>query len=472
MITSVILAFAALTLYFGTWNYYSTLEQAENASLMRLSGIANTLSLQIDGDAHERLMRKYTEKDALSWSEQDTDYFQIHTVLRRNWDANMLKTPVYTIVIDSSNHTCVFGVTSANSPYFRHPYHSAPAKLFEKHSTSGSIGRYRDEFGVWLSAFSAVKNSQGKIVAIVQADQRFDQFMNQTKYQALTNAGISLVAVVALLILLLRILQPILRRERYDKENLEVANHEIQNISEQLQASISKITALDNWRKEMIANLSHDLRTPVASIQGYLETALQRFDTVPEQRKYLETALTEARRLSRLIGDLFQLSKLESGRIELSLEPFNIGELAQDILHKYQLPAAEKNLQLLTKIPETLPLVCADIQWIDRVLQNLLDNAVRYAPPGGFVMFTAFESMEKIHFKVCNNGIPIPKDQLSSIFDRFFSAENRNPEGSGLGLAIVKKIIAYHGEAVWAEVNEDITTLRFTLAKHNRPASL
>ncbi len=144
----------------------------------------------------------------------------------------------------------------------------------EKHAEGAMIPRYQDEFGSWLSAFAAVRNSKGQMVALVQADQKFDDFMAQARAEVLQNLLVGVLTGTFFLVLLIRILQPILRKERLNKEALSAANRENKRIAAQLQQSLEQVTALDNFRREMIVNLSHDLRTPMASILGYLETVI------------------------------------------------------------------------------------------------------------------------------------------------------------------------------------------------------
>ncbi len=464
VMSTVLTAFWVLIAYFLITTYFRSLAEAEKASLMRLNGIVYTLAMQIDGNAHQRLMAKYPANDAIATAQQDSDYLAIHQVLRTSFQANMLGTPLYTIVLDSA-HTCHFGVTSAEKPYFRHPYHSAPALLMEKHTEGAMIPRYTDEFGTWLSAFAAVRNSRGEMVALVQADQKFDEFLIQARAEVLRNFIFGLLAGAIFLVLLVRVLQPILHKERLIKEALFTANQEKEQINAQLQLSLEKVIELDNFRREMIANLSHDLRTPMASILGFLETTIQKKETltVNERDKFLQIAMSEATRLNRLVSDLFDLSKLESGQIQIEPEPFNIAELAQDTLQKYQFQAEAKHLRLLTDFSEQLPLAYADLRWIDRVLQNLMDNALRYASEGGFVMFTIFQQDNSLQFKVCNSGDPIPEAHLDRVFDRYFKSSNRKKDSTGLGLTVVKKVMELHGQRVWAESTDSVTTFRFTL---------
>ncbi len=463
MIT-VLLAFLIFMTYFLTFGYLHSLAEAEKASLMRLNGIVYTLAMQIDGDAHERLMARHQAMDALQNNTDDPDYHALHLVLRQNAMANMLNTPIYTIIPNGDKGFC-FGVSSAEKPYFRHPYHSAPALLLEKYAEGGMIPRYKDEFGTWLSAFAAVRNKQGRMVALVQADQKFDEFLMQARAELWRNLAIGLTVGIIFLFILVQVLRPILKKEEKTQEALAHAYQNNQRMNERLQQNLEQLSNLDSFRREMVANLSHDLRTPLSAVLGYLETILEKKDELSpeEQKRFLHIALAEAKRLNRLIADLFDLSNLESGQIKINPEPFNIAELAQDTLHKYQLQAETKQIKFLTNFAENLPLVCADLRWTDRVLQNLMDNALRYAPEGGFVMFTIFEEANSMHFKVCNSGDPIPQAHLDQVFERYFKSTNRKKDSTGLGLTIVKKIVELHGQRVWAESNENLTTFRFTL---------
>jgi len=451
ILTTVIVGFLVLNTYFLIWSYYHAIQQAQQASLMRLLGITNALALQIDGEEHTALLQRFKEKDAITINTQDSVYEKIHHILAKNHEANMLETPVYTIFFDSAAHYYAFGVTSAEVPYFRHPYTSYPQTMMEKSQEGAMIPMYEDEFGVWLSAFSVIKNKSGRVVALVQADEPFDVFMRTTRWDVLKNLLVSLLVFGVFFAILLRILQPILRREQRDKEALAKAHEQI--------------LQLDNFRKEMIANVSHDLRTPISSIMGFAETLLQKKGQLREddREKYLQIIAKEAKRMNVMIGELFDLSKLEAGQIILQKELFNLSEMAQDTLYAYGEQAKNKRIRLVTAFQDPLPLVEADIFWIDRVLQNLMSNAFKYVNEAGLIKFTIFTENDLLHLKVCNSGSPVEKQELDRIFDRYFKASNRHSDSTGLGLAISKKIIELHGGKIWAESNDDITTFRFCL---------
>ncbi len=447
----VTVGFLILTTYFLVWSYWHSVRQAEQASLMRLRGITNALALQIDGDEHEALLRTYPSKDAIVTKYQDTLYQRIHTILSKNYTANMLKTPIYTVVFDSTVSRYEFGVTSAEKPYFRHPYNSYPQTMMDMYHEGATIPMYEDEFGTWLSAFSVIKNKSGRVVALVQADEPFDVFLKTTRKEVSQNLLFSLVVLGLLFSGIIWLLQPILLKEQRSKIALAAANEQI--------------VQLDNFRKEMIANVSHDLRTPMASILGFSETLQQKKDTLSDadQSKYLKIIHVEAQRMNHMIGELFDLTKLEAGQIILNKEPLNLTEMAQDTLYAYSERAKDKQIRLLTEFEQMVQMVDADAFWMNRVLQNLMSNAFKYVNSGGLVKFSIYMEPGLLHLKVCNSGHPIEVAHLPFIFDRYFKSSNHHSDSTGLGLAISKKIIELHGGRIWAEVNDNITTFRFSL---------
>ncbi len=447
---TVIAGYLVLTAYFLVWSYRHSLYQAEQASLMRLRGITNAIALQIDGDLHDALMRRHTTKDAITTSGQDSAYAQIHDLLRRNYEANMLKSPTYTLVKDTLEGHYVFGVTSAAQPYFRHAYKEFPESIVEMYQQGGTIPMYSDEFGTWLTAFSVVRNRQGKTVALVLADEPFEQFLATAQRDTLENLLIAMAVMVAIFLTLLRILNPMLVRQKRDQQRLAEAHEQV--------------LKLENFRKEMIANVSHDLRTPIASIQGFAETLSKKKGELSEadRDRYLGIIEIEAKRINKMITELFDLSKLESGQINLNKEPLNLTELAQDTLYAFAEQAKQRSVRLLTEFEQPASLVHADVYWINRVVQNLMSNAIKYVNDEGLIKFTIFKETDVLHFKVCNSGIPIPQDQLPLVFDRYFKAHEHH-DGTGLGLAISKQIVALHDGRIWAESDDEITTFRFVL---------
>lgn len=450
--------------------YNFTVTKHEQSTLLRLAGIANSLALQIDGDIHEKIFKTYAAKDAIIESDQDSLYLSIHQLLRKNYTANMLKSPIYTIRMNDSGQFYEFGVTSDTSPYYRHPYDSFHPTLNSQYETGGMIPEYNDEFGMWLTAFAPVKNENGKTVAVVMVDEKLDIFLTSVRDELIKMFLLSLGIFVLLMLWLLWQLRKILTREQRDKNMIEEAHQKIIKINEALSAANQKLYNLDSFRKEMISNISHDLRTPLASIIGFLDLVRKKNKDLSEEDKntYIETAYTESNRLNRMVSDLFELSKLESGQITIQKEPFNLYELVSDIVQKYQLKIKARHVDLHYDITENLGLAYGDIKYIDRVFQNLLDNAVRYVYEGGYLKISILDGGQVFKIKICNSGDIIPPKDLEFIFDRYYTKEKTDNTRTGLGLAIAKSICTLHGCTIKAESNEFVNSFWFTVPKDVR----
>ncbi|MGD8294385.1 MAG: ATP-binding protein [Desulfobacterales bacterium] len=220
-----------------------------------------------------------------------------------------------------------------------------------------------------------------------------------------------------------------------------------------IEDQMEQLQKADATRRELIANVSHDLRTPLATLQGYIETLLLKEDSLgPEDRRsYLTTAIKHCERLSKLVSELLELAKLDSYDIKVEREAFNIIELAHDVTQKFQLKAAEKQITISTKIEQGIPAVNADIGLIERVLENLIENAIQNTPHGGAISLELSPTAEDIAVRITDTGCGIPTEELSQIFNRFYQLDKsrRSDRGhSGLGLAITKKILELHDRSI------------------------
>jgi len=209
----------------------------------------------------------------------------------------------------------------------------------------------------------------------------------------------------------------------------------------------------DRLRRELVSNVSHDLRTPLASIHGYVDTLLLKNNTLSEEERlsYLEITRKHTKRLGRLIGDLFELSKLDSTSIKPALESFSLAELLQDVTQEFELEAEKKGIHIEVNAQPEASMVHADIGLIQRVLENLLRNAVRYTPAGGTISITLDRKPGCVAVAVADTGCGIAEADIDRIFDRFYRSEQGEEERSnsaGLGLAIVKRILDLHGSRI------------------------
>lgn len=235
----------------------------------------------------------------------------------------------------------------------------------------------------------------------------------------------------------------------------------------QIEEQVRMLKQADAHRREMVSNISHDLRTPLAALQGYLETLIMKEGrlTPEEQRSYLAIASRHGDRLNKLVADLFELALLDSQEAKARPEPFSCGELVQDVAQKFQLAAANRQLKLETQFAPDLPFVCADIGMIERVLENLIENAARYTPAGGSITIALTRSAGAIQVQVRDTGRGIHEEDLPHIFERYYRAAGQ-PETTGsvgLGLAIAKRILELHHSAIEAQSDTTGTTFSFSL---------
>lgn len=234
---------------------------------------------------------------------------------------------------------------------------------------------------------------------------------------------------------------PIKSRNEFDRIGLvfnEMAGTIEQNIKE--------LQGIDELRKELISNISHDLRTPVASIQGYAETLLLKTDKldVADQQRYAEIIYKNSGKLKVLVEELFELSKLETNQVKLKKETFSIGELVSDVANKYRIISQKRGISINTFISNDVPPVEADISLIDRALQNLIDNAIKFCNEGDYInLEIKLSGPASVKISIADSGAGISTDDLPHIFERYFTGKRHN-ESTGLGLAIVKKIIDLH----------------------------
>lgn len=235
-------------------------------------------------------------------------------------------------------------------------------------------------------------------------------------------------------------------------------------------ANMDELKRVDKQRRELVANVSHDLRSPLASIQGYLETILMKDEslTAAERKKYLNTIYDSSISLSQLVAELFELSKYDAKQVQPQPEPFSITELTQDVFMKFKPKAEGRNINFFMNFPKDLPMVIGDIGMIERALSNLIENALHYTPKKGSVKIELSRHQNKIAIVVQDTGYGIPEDELSRVFERFYRVEKSREKasgGTGLGLAIASKIVELHNDniAVESEINKG-TSFSFRLA--------
>ncbi len=235
------------------------------------------------------------------------------------------------------------------------------------------------------------------------------------------------------------------------RDEVDDLGHAFHDMATNIRQQFRALQTLDATRRELIANVSHDLRTPLASMQGYLETLIIKDDelSADDRQEYLKTAHKHSRRLNDLISELFELAKLDSGAMELKAEPFSLMELVHDCVQDFQLQASEKDIEMKISADDQNCFVNADIGLIQR--ENLLDNALRHTPQGHSVTVRVSDSDQRALIEVSDTGHGIAQHEIPHIFERYYYTQPEEPTeklGSGLGLAIVKRILELHESTI------------------------
>jgi len=218
---------------------------------------------------------------------------------------------------------------------------------------------------------------------------------------------------------------------------------------------ISDLRKLERVRRDFVANVSHEFKTPLTAIQGFAETLLAGAMDDPQNRiRFLQIILEHSRRLARLTDDLLELSKMDADRLDLEVDRLSVRQFVQSCLETTQGSAADKHLQVSANLQESLPDIAADRRRLAEVLQNLLDNAIQYTPSGGKIAVSASSDGNEVTFTVSDTGIGIPQVDQPRIFERFYRvdvARSREVGGTGLGLSIAKHLVEAHGGRIWVE---------------------
>jgi two-component system phosphate regulon sensor histidine kinase PhoR len=218
---------------------------------------------------------------------------------------------------------------------------------------------------------------------------------------------------------------------------------------------ITELRKLERIRRDFVANVSHEFRTPLTAIQGFAETLIAGAINDPNNRdRFLAIILDHSRRLARLTEDLLRLSEMDAERLELEIRRASVSQLVESCYETAQRRANEKGLSLSLELPASLPDVAGDARRLQEVLQNLLDNAIQYTLPNGRIVLRAETKNDEVILTVADTGIGIPQSDQPRIFERFYrvdAARSREAGGTGLGLAIAKHLIEAHGGRLWVE---------------------
>lgn len=257
--------------------------------------------------------------------------------------------------------------------------------------------------------------------------------------------------------------------QQQEKDEVAVLQGAFVGMARRVAFQWEKLAYQDQLRRDFVANISHDLRTPLTTLHGYLETLLYKADSLKadESQRYLHIALSQSQKVSMLAQQLFELAQLEYGVIKPNCEAFSLSELTYDVVQKFELMASTRNIRFVVDIPDQLPQVNADVSMIDRVLTNLLDNALKYTPQAGTIEVTLRNAEREVEVSLKDSGPGIPEALRATLFERpsALSHASTRKNSGGLGLMVVRRILQLHGKDIRLDEKYPGACFRFSVPR-------
>ena len=237
--------------------------------------------------------------------------------------------------------------------------------------------------------------------------------------------------------------------EVQSKDEIGVMADTFNNMANQLETTLQGIRRSEELRREFVANVSHELRTPITSIRSYAETLADGDDMPGTMREnFLQVIVNESDRMTKIVQDLLELSKMDAGGVEFTMEEFSVKKAVENVCNTVALQAKDRGHTMTLDIPEDLPLIYGDRARLEQVFMNIITNAIKYTPDGGTIEVKGHLEEKNVKISVKDNGIGIPEEDMSRVFDRFYrvdKARSRESGGTGLGLSIASEIVERHG---------------------------
>jgi signal transduction histidine kinase len=445
LLIALCIGLLSLVIYFITNNYFTSLQKSKEEVLHRLMGISRTAALFIDGSAHQELSLQFMEKDAIKTSNQEERYLHLHLLLAKIKNENQLESPLYTIVYYQPDSTFHFIGTSSEIPYYRHAYKNYPKELLTHHASGGILDSYKDENGHWLSAFTPIKNKQGEVVGLLEADENFEVFLSRARRKLLIDSAISLAIVIPFGIFLFSFLNRSLKKQTEDqvllidqKEEIESQNEEITSQNELIEKQNKdldyRVKARTKELEETNAELanflyhsSHDVQAPIATLKG-LQNLIQIEKSDEEKKKYIGLMHETTNRLERIVKSIKQVYEVRT--ISLNITKINLRECVQNVIDLFD----NHNSIRLNIAPINLEIHTNKLL-LQTAIRELLINSTQYAEENitTNIKVDISTSNNQIHILVEDNGSGISPEMHNKLFTLFHRGHIKST-GLGLGL--------------------------------------
>lgn len=450
-----------LSIYQITSSYYILLQNQKLSVLERLSVVANSCAMLINGDQHEYLSNSYQKKNDITSTNQDSVYQTIHQLLKEVRDANGITTPIYTMVYNEQTDEFEFIVTSSKIPYYRHMFVNYPSELKSNYDQGGEINVYASENGMWLSSFAPIRNKEGKTVAVVQSDENFEDFIHKARAELFKKIGVALLLFIPFTLFLYSYIKKTLERDRQQQRLLEDQNEEIQVQNETIKATNGKLEEANRIIEERNQNLdfqvkertkelekanedlqtflyrsSHDIQGPIASLKGVfhmIETDRENFDT------YLKMMTRSVDQLDLRVRGINSVFEIKSKK--LIKENIDIRALFDSISNSQAELTQCNNYHCEYNLGKNQIIKC-DRELLKIIFKELIKNSMMYKEDKELLIKLTIKNkgIRYLELILEDNGQGVSSVVENDIF-AMFKRGNEHSQGSGLGLYAVKMAI-------------------------------
>ncbi len=465
IIISVYVSLIFLALYNSFNSYYSHIRQEKDAVFSKLSTISNIIGSEIDGDLHEKLIKEHLRKDDIKKNSESIEYKKIHQILLRIKKSSGISSPIYTLFPSNNYNQFYFGVTSSVNPYFRHMYNTPPKDLTKNYKIGGLIDEYKDENGIWLSSFSPIKNSNNEVVAVVEIDVNFSEFISKVNNELIETLLFILFIYSIIGFLLYLFLKEILTiEEKYidsqKKYNSELEN-QVSNRTKELSKMNKKLLAVNKELESFFYSTSHDIRGPLCRILGLATIAKLEEDN----KDFLELIEIESLKMDAILKKMILVNNIRTKDLDIT-EVSIYNSLSISLVKLKEKYISHKADVLIKTETQSLKTFHSDSEIIETIIYHLLDNAFKFSDKNEpeINVISSIDPNGILSLTISNNGIKISEDDLKHAFE-LFKIANQNEDGDGLrlGLYTIKTAIDKLNGIVEISVNDDKTEIRLLI---------
>lgn len=472
IIVSVYICLIGLAVY-NTFHVYQVNKQsAKDKVFAKLETVANLAAMQINGDQHQAITKKFFTKDAIINTTQDENYNQIHTKLKNIQQASGIGTPIYTLIKNTSN-SLVFGVTSSENPYYLHKYHTPPQVLLEKFNIGSNLDEYKDENGIWLSAFSPIKTKAGEVVGIVQVDKNFNEFLDEINQELIENIFFIIFIYSIIGMFLFVFLKDVLKQEEnYNKSQQDYKvelESEVKRRTNELMIANDQLKTVNNELESFFYSTSHDIRGPLSRILG-----LSYLAKIDEDYKHiLDMIEFESKKMDSMLVKMVNVNTLRSKNVVV--ETVKTKDIIDDVLTAIKGNYKEKEVHLKLEYNNSVNIFNTDKEILNAILTNAIDNSFKFSDTVDPKVYVS-ANIDKDHvlnISVGNNGKTFSDVERQNAFDIFKKAHRfGDTDTIRLGLYTIKNCIDKLNGIVQIEERNGFTYLNIVIPDFNMEEKL